>query len=170
MVGKKQLDIKNKIILGVDLLHRANISINSNGHQFALIARMTKENGQKARVRLQQHIWAKDVEVNSEALQNNATELVSTGSSKLFFNCEAKVKNKNLFNKTVTIEPMYNLIWEKEWPVILDSNLLKVKNLIYKTPMTKTLKLKVTHSLETNKCLSSFSQSASDHKKRGVRC
>ena len=48
MVGKKQLDIKNKVILGVDLLHRANISINSNGHQFALIARMTKEKGQKS--------------------------------------------------------------------------------------------------------------------------
>ena len=41
-VGKRNLDIKNKIILGVDLLHRAHISINSNGRQFALIARMTK--------------------------------------------------------------------------------------------------------------------------------
>ena len=31
MVGKRNLDIKNKIILGVDLLHRAHISIQSNG-------------------------------------------------------------------------------------------------------------------------------------------
>ena len=67
MVGKRQLDIKNKVILGVDLLHRANISINSNGHQFALIARMTKENGLKSRVRLQQHIWAKDIEMSCES-------------------------------------------------------------------------------------------------------
>ena len=61
-------------------------------------------------------------------------------------------------------EHMYNINWVKEWPIILNSNLLRVKNLEYKTPMTKTLKLKVTHSLETDKCLSSFSQSASDHK------
>ena len=85
MIGKKQLDIENKVILGVDLLHRAKIMINSNGHQFALIARLAKENGQKARVRLQPHLWEKDMEIKNEALQNNATELVSTGSSKLFF-------------------------------------------------------------------------------------
>ena len=31
MVGKKELDIKNKIILGVDLLHRAKVSVESKG-------------------------------------------------------------------------------------------------------------------------------------------
>ena len=63
---------------------------------------MTKENGLKSRVRLQQHIWAKDIEMSSESLQNNATEAVLSGSSRLFFSCEAKIKNKKFFDKTVT--------------------------------------------------------------------
>ena len=73
MVGKKNLDIKSKIILGVDLLHRAQISIKSNGRQFALIAHMLKENGLKSRVRLQQHVWSKDIELDGESFQSNAT-------------------------------------------------------------------------------------------------
>ena len=45
MVGKKDLDIQSKIILGVDLIHRAQIQIKSNGSQFALLAHMIKDNG-----------------------------------------------------------------------------------------------------------------------------
>ena len=59
LVGKEQLDIENKVILGVDVLHRAKIMIHSNGHQFALVARLEKENGHVARVHLQPHLWKK---------------------------------------------------------------------------------------------------------------
>ena len=87
-----QLDIKSKIILGVDLLHRARISIKSNGRQFALIAHMLKENGLKSRVTLQQHVWSKDIELDGESFQSNATTGM-IANSKLFFYCDAQVKN-----------------------------------------------------------------------------
>merc|ERR1711984_72281 len=67
MVGKKDLDIQSKTILGVDLIHRAQIAIKSNGRQFALIAHMLKDNGLKSRVRLQQHVWSKDIELDGES-------------------------------------------------------------------------------------------------------
>ena len=59
LVGKEQLDIENMVILGVDVLHRAKIMIHSNGHQFALVARLEKENGHVVSVRLQPHLWEK---------------------------------------------------------------------------------------------------------------
>ena len=102
MVGKKNLDIKSKIILGVDLLHRAQISIKSNGRQFALIAHMLKENGLKSRVRLQQHVWSKDIELDGESFQSNATTGM-IANSKLFFYCEAQVKNKKIVGTTVNL-------------------------------------------------------------------
>ena len=59
LVGKKNLDINSKIILGVDLSHRAQVSIKSNGRQFTLIAHMLRDNGVKSPVKLQQHVWSK---------------------------------------------------------------------------------------------------------------
>ena len=159
MVGKRNLDIKNKIILGVDLLHRAHISIQSNGRHFAVIARMTKENGLKSRVRLQQHIWAKDIELSNESFQSNATTGM-VANSRLFFSCEAQIKNKQFLGTTVTLQPLYRINWENEWPLILNSNLLQVQKIDYKTPINKTLKLHINHSLNTEKSLKR--QSTSD--------
>ena len=49
----------------MDVLHRAKIMIHSNGHQFALVARLEKENGQVAKVRLQPHLREKDLELKN---------------------------------------------------------------------------------------------------------
>ena len=67
LVGKEQLDLENKVILGVDVLHRAKIMIHSNGHHFALVGRLERENGQIAKVRLQPHLWQKDLEIKHGA-------------------------------------------------------------------------------------------------------
>ena len=64
MVLKKDLDIQTKIILGVDLIHRAQMQIKSTGSQFAIIAHMAKANSLKCRVRLQRHAWSKDVKLD----------------------------------------------------------------------------------------------------------
>ena len=101
LVGKKQLDLENKVILGVDVLHRAKIMIHSNGHQFALVARLERENGHIAKVRLQPHLWQKDLEIKHGALDSHANEMISNGSSNIFFTCAVSVKNKNIINKTV---------------------------------------------------------------------
>ena len=69
MVGKKDLDIQTKIILGVDLIHRAQIQIKSNGSQFALLAHMIKDNGLKSRVKLQRHAWSKDVKLDGKSFE-----------------------------------------------------------------------------------------------------
>ena len=61
---------------------------------------------------------------------------------------------------------MYHINWEKEWPVILNSNSLRVQKLDYNTPITKTLKLKITHSLKTDK--SQSSQSTTDFTESGT--
>ena len=45
-------ELRDDCILGVDVLHRAKIMIHSNGHQFALVARLERENGHIAKVRL----------------------------------------------------------------------------------------------------------------------
>ena len=124
LVGKEQLDLENKVILGVDVLHRAKIMIHSNGHQFALVGRLERENGQIAKVRLQPHLWQKDLEIKHGALDSHANEMISNGSSKLLFTCAATVKNKNLVNKTVVLEPMYSVKWENNWPKLINSNLL----------------------------------------------
>ena len=92
MVGKKNLDIQSKIILGVDLLHRAQIAIKSNGRQFALIAHMLKDNGLKSRVKLQQHVWSKDIKLDGESFQSNTTTGMIADSN-IFFDCNAQVKN-----------------------------------------------------------------------------
>ena len=127
LVGKEQLDIENKVILGVDVLHRAKIMIHSNGHQFALVARLEKENGHVARVRLQPHLWEKDIELKSDALDSNANGMILNGSSKLLFTSEATVRNKNLVNKNVVLQPMYSITWENNWTILINSNLLRVK-------------------------------------------
>ena len=69
LVGKKNLDINNKIILVDDLLHRAQVSIKSNGRHFTLIAHMLRDNGLKSRVKLQQHKWSKNIELDGGSRQ-----------------------------------------------------------------------------------------------------
>ena len=93
MVGKKDLDIQSKIILGVDLIHRAQIAIKSNGRQFALIAHMLKANGLKSRVKLQRHAWSKDVKLDGESFESNTTTGMIADSN-IFFECNAQVKIK----------------------------------------------------------------------------
>ena len=129
LVGKEQLDLENKVILGVDVLHRAKIMIHSNGHQFALVGRLERENGQIAKVRLQPHVWQKDLEIKHGALDSHANEMISNGSSNILFTSAASVKNKNIVNKTVLIEPMYTVKWESNWPILSNSDLLKIKTL-----------------------------------------
>ena len=108
MVGKKNLDIQSKIILGVDLLHRAQIAIKSNGHQFALIAHMVKDNGLKSRVKLQQHVWSKDIKLDGESFQSNTTTGMIANSN-IFFDCNAQVKNKKNIGTTVNVQPLYSI-------------------------------------------------------------
>ena len=104
--------------------------------------------------------WDKDIELSSESFQTNATEAVLCGSSRLFFSCEAQIKNKQFLSTTVTLQPLYRINWENEWPLILNSNLLQVQKIDYKTPINKTLKLHINHSLNTEKSLKR--QSTSD--------
>ena len=63
---------------------------------------------------------------------------------------------------------MYHINWEKEWPVILNSNLLRVQKLDYNTPITKTLKLQIKHSLNTDKSQSSQSTTDFTNKESGT--
>merc|ERR1712082_211606 len=86
MVGKKDLDIQSKIILGVDLIHRAQIQIKSNGRQFALIAHMLKDNGLKSRVKFKRHAWSKDIKLDGESFESNTTTGMIADSN-IFFNC-----------------------------------------------------------------------------------
>ena len=81
--------------------------------------------------------------------------MISNGSSKLLFTCAATVKNKNLVNKTVVLEPMYSVKWENNWPILINSNLLQIKNIEYtRQSLNKnTIKLKAVHSLVHEKSL-----------------
>ena len=103
LVGKEQLELENKIILGVDVIHRAKIMIHSNGHHFALIGRLERENGQITKVRLQPHLWQKELEIKHGELDSQVNEMISSGSSKILFTCAASIKNKNIINKNILI-------------------------------------------------------------------
>ena len=72
-------------------------------------------------------------------------------NSRLFFCCEAQTKNKQFLGTTVTLQPLYRIDWENDWPLILNSNLLQVHKIDYTTPINKILKLHINHSLNTEK-------------------
>ena len=90
------------------------------------------------------------MELKIDSLQANKTEAVLESNSKLFYSCEAQVKNKQLHDKKVTLSPLYHITWEDQWPEVKNSTLLKVQKLDYSTPIsTNTLKIQVNHSLNT---------------------
>ena len=90
------------------------------------------------------------MELKIDSLQANKTEAALESNSKLFYSCEAQVKNKQLHDKKVTLNPLYHITWGDRWPVVKDSNLLRVQKLDYNTPIiTNTLKLQIKHSLNT---------------------
>ena len=76
---------------------------------------MIKDNGLKSHVRLQQHVWSKDIELDGESFQSNATTGM-IANSKLFFNCDAQVKNKKIIGTTVNLQPLYCINWKNYWP------------------------------------------------------
>ena len=142
MVGKKDLDIQSKIILGVDLIHRAQIVIKSNGHQFALIAHMLKVNGLKSRVKLQRHAWSKDVKLAGESFESNTTTGMIADSN-IFFECNAQVKNKKFLGTTLNVQPLYSIIWQNDWPCIINQHLLRIRKFDQQIAIDKKIKLKL---------------------------
>ena len=146
LVGKKNLDINSKIILGVDLLHRAQVSIKSNGRQFTLIAHMLRDNGLKSRVKLQQHVWSKNIELDGGSRQSNSTtEMIA--NSEIFFSCKAQLRNKKFIGATVDLQPLYSITWQNKWPLVANSNLLLIKNCEYNIATNKKIKLQIDHTI-----------------------
>ena len=64
---------------------------------------MLKENGLKSRVRLQQHVWSKDIELDGESFQSNATTGM-VANSKLFF-VMLKLKINNFLAQQLLYSP-----------------------------------------------------------------
>ena len=52
-------------------------------------------------------------------------------------------------NKNILIEPLYNLKWESKWPILDDTNLVRIKNIAFtnQTRNKKDIKLTIVHSL-----------------------
>lgn len=124
---------------------------------------MIKDNGLKSRVRLQQHVWSKNIELDGESFQSNATTGM-IANSKLFFYCDAQVKNKKIVGTTVNLQPLYSINWTNDWPCIVNSNLLRIKNFDYKTAINKKIKLQINHTLSTENRSKSLEPSTSSHK------
>ena len=61
------------------------------------------------------------------------------------------------------MQPLYRIDWGNNWPLILNSNLLQVQKIDYKTAINKTLKLHINHTLSTEKSLKSL-ESGTTHK------
>ena len=147
MVGKKNLDIQSKIILGVDLIHRAQIAIKSNGRQFALIAHMLKDNGLKSRVKLQRHAWSKDIKLDGESFESNSTTGMIADSG-IYFDCNAQVKNKKFLGTTLDVQPLYSIIWQNNWPCVINQHLLRIRKFDQQIHNNKMIKLKVNQNLQ----------------------
>ena len=54
-----------------------------------------------------------------------------------------------MVNKTVLLEPMYTVKWESNWPILSNSDLLKLKKIKFTSQSMnkKDIKLKAVHSL-----------------------
>ena len=129
-------------------MHRAQVSIKSNGRHFTLIAHMLRDNGLKSCVKLQQHKWSKNNELDGGSRQSNSTtEMIA--NSEIFFSCKAQVRNKKFIGATVDLQPLYSINWQNNWPCVVNSNLLRIKKFDYNIATNKKIKVKINHTIST---------------------
>ena len=108
---------------------------------------MLKANGLKSRVKLQRHAWSKDVKLDGESFESNTTTGMIADSN-IFFECNAQVKNKKFLGTTLNVQPLYSIIWQNDWPCIINQHLLRIRKFDQQIAINKKIKLKINQSLK----------------------
>ena len=76
--------------------------------------------------------------VKTIEVKEHNNEMVASSQSTLLYSYKASLKhNKNSQSKHVTIEPLYSIDWEGNWPALKNTDFLMVK-IFYLTSRERT--------------------------------
>ena len=123
-VASPSLNLKNKILLGCDFIHKTKAVVYSNGRSFGITAKLESEFGSTQRERIQPLNWSTNIKATSTGLSENDTLLFHSNHNILVqANQVSLQKNNHIANTEKTrISPNYKFTLNNEWPILHGAN------------------------------------------------
>ena len=138
-IASPSLNLKNKILLGCDFIHKTKAVVYSNGKSFGVTAKLESEFGSTQRERVEPLTWNTKIKATSTGLLENNNLLFHSNHNILVRANQVSLQNNNHIANTekTRISPNYKCIFDNGWPSLHGANAFTCHDINLKTKKAK---------------------------------